>query len=87
MIQIGGCKVETALTKDLPAEDFVLLQFQLNSEGLNSENGNLLQEIGKTSSASSTNNPIASSKTHDNLPSILESGYFISCEYFHLLQT
>ena len=49
LIQSGGCKVETTLTKDLPDhitshEDFVLLQLQ----GLNLENGNLLSETGKT---------------------------------------
>ena len=44
MIQSGGCKVETALTKDLPAQTREDLA---SAQGLNSENGNLLPETGK----------------------------------------
>ena len=48
MIQSGHCKVETALTKDLPAQIMRRpCPFAASGEGLNSENGNLLPETGK----------------------------------------
>ena len=82
VIQSGGCKVETASTKDLLSKSRVF--FAASAQGLNSENGNLLPETGKIVQP---RQETAKEKPTRTCHPDLHQGISYPAKFFHFLQT
>ena len=91
VIQSRVSKVETALTEDFllkSHEDLVLCAAAIQS--LSSKNGDLSPQTGSFVQTRQNRQQTAQQlhiKIHYNLLSRLASGFSISCEFFHFLQT